>query len=60
MRRIEPLGVTVTALLAAGHLAGYFLLGVTVMNDSARSQAAASAPDTPLTHPDPPPEPGAA
>ncbi|MFF5020251.1 hypothetical protein [Streptomyces sp. NPDC001165] len=60
MRRIDPLGVTVTALLAAGHLTAYILLGVTIMNDADRSQAAASPPDAPMHLPDPPPEPGVA
>jgi hypothetical protein len=48
------------ALWAAGHIAAGTLIGVTIYDDTAGPQAAASTPDTPLTHPDPPPPPGAA
>jgi hypothetical protein len=54
MRRPEELGPTVTALLAAGQIAAWTLLGVTVHNGFAE-QAAAAAPDAPLEQPDPPP-----
>ncbi|MFF1284334.1 hypothetical protein ACFVY4_26780 [Streptomyces sp. NPDC058299] len=55
MRRgIDSLGSTVTALLAAGQIAGFLLLGV-VMHDDLAEHTAASAPDTPLDQPDPPP-----
>lgn len=60
MRRPEPLGGTVTALFVAGHLAAYTLLGMTIVNDADGSQTTAAAPDTPLSHPDPPPEQGTA
>ena len=59
MSRIDPLGGTLTALLAASHIAAYTLLGITVYNDTAQVQTVAATPDTPLTQPDPPPAPGA-
>ncbi|MFJ3339377.1 hypothetical protein [Streptomyces sp. NPDC086766] len=49
-----------TGLLAAGHLAAFTLLGITIYDDTARSGTSASTPDTPLTQPDPPPVPGGA
>lgn len=55
MNRIDPLGGTLTALLAASHIAAYTLLCITVHNDTTQAQTAAAAPDTPLTQPDPPP-----
>ncbi|MFE5037132.1 hypothetical protein [Streptomyces sp. NPDC056683] len=60
MRRIQPLGPTVTALFAAGQISAYVLLGMAVWNDTAGSQTAASAPDTPLDQPDTPAPPDAA
>lgn len=59
MRRINLEG-TGTALFVAAHLAACTLLGVTIVDDVAGSQTTAAAPDTPLSHPDPPPEQGAA
>jgi hypothetical protein len=45
----------VTGFLAAGHIAAWTLLGVTVHHDVADSETFAAAPDTPLHEPDPPP-----
>jgi hypothetical protein len=60
-RGIDPLGPTMTALLAAGHIAAWTLLGVTVHNSlAAADTSTAAAPDTPLDQPDPPPAPSAA
>ncbi|MBC2869791.1 hypothetical protein [Streptomyces mexicanus] len=60
-RGIDPLGPTMTALLAAGQLAAWTLLGVTVHNSLAVTETTtAAAPDTPLDQTDPPPAPSIA
>ncbi|MFJ8086224.1 hypothetical protein ACIQ6Y_37345 [Streptomyces sp. NPDC096205] len=43
-----------TRLLAAGHIAAWTLVGVTVHHDVTDSGTSAAAPDTPLHQPDPP------
>jgi hypothetical protein len=55
--RTERLG---TVIFAAAHVAAYTLLGMTVYDEMARTEAVAVAPDTPLAQPDPPPAQGAA
>ncbi|MFE3638168.1 hypothetical protein [Streptomyces sp. NPDC059168] len=52
MRPREPMG----ALLVAGHLVAYSLLGLIIHHDLTAPQTAAAAPDIPLTQPDPEPD----
>lgn len=60
MKRLDPVGPTMTALLAAGQLAAWTLLGVTVQHSLDDPDTTAAAPDTPQDQTDPPPTSNAA
>ncbi|WP_433456348.1 hypothetical protein ACQPXS_46560 (plasmid) [Streptomyces sp. CA-142005] len=61
MRRLDPLGGTVTALFVAGQIAAWTLLGITVYDGATgKSHASRAEPDTPLGQPEEPSCPDAA